>query len=107
MTQGQLNRTRQLMNAHVRDSLVTGFEHLIPSINLPDPGDRHVAATAIHLSKKYSASRFIHKPPSPICLEFHPSKQLKTAQNATSSSHRGQNWRKTGRFRVFLHGKSG
>ena len=48
LTQDQLNRTRQLMNAHVRDSLVTGFEHLIPSINLPDPGDRHVAAAAIH-----------------------------------------------------------
>lgn len=32
LTQDQLNRTRQLMNAHVRDSLVTGFEYLIPSI---------------------------------------------------------------------------
>lgn len=48
LNQTQLNRTRQLMNAHVRDSLVTGFEHLIPSISLPDPNDRHVAATAIH-----------------------------------------------------------
>ena len=48
LTQDQLNRTRQLMNAHVRDSLVTGFEYLIPSINLPDPDDRHVAAAAIH-----------------------------------------------------------
>jgi hypothetical protein len=36
------------MNAHVRDSLVTAFEYLIPSINLPDPGDCHVVATAIH-----------------------------------------------------------
>lgn len=48
LTQDQLNRTRQLMNAHVRDSLVTGFEYLIPSIRLPDPDDRHVAAAAIH-----------------------------------------------------------
>jgi len=48
LTQDQLSRTRQLMNAHVRDSLVTGFEYLIPSINLPDPDDRHVAAAAIH-----------------------------------------------------------
>ena len=48
LTQDQLNRTRQLMNAHVRDSLVTGFEYLIPSISLPDPDDRHVAAAAIH-----------------------------------------------------------
>ena len=43
-----LNRTRSLMNAHVRDSLVTGFEHLIPSIELPDFDDRHVVAAAIH-----------------------------------------------------------
>lgn len=44
----QLNRTRQLMNSNVRDSLVTGFEYLIPSIKLPDPDDRHVVAAAIH-----------------------------------------------------------
>ena len=36
------------MNAHVRDSLVTGFEHLIPAVELPDPDDRHVVAAAIH-----------------------------------------------------------
>lgn len=43
-----LERTRSLMNAHVRDSLVIGFEHLIPTVELPDPGDRHVVAAAIH-----------------------------------------------------------
>jgi predicted nucleic acid-binding protein len=47
LTQDQLSRTRLLMNAHVRDSLVTGFEYLIPTINLPDPNDRHVVAAAI------------------------------------------------------------
>jgi cytosine/adenosine deaminase-related metal-dependent hydrolase len=44
----QLDRTRQLMNTHVRDSLVSGFEHLIPSISLPDVNDRHVVAAAMH-----------------------------------------------------------
>jgi len=48
LTPAQLLRTRQLMDAHVRDSLVTGFESLIPSIDLPDPDDRHVVAAAIH-----------------------------------------------------------
>ena len=43
-----LERTRSLMNAHVRDCLVSSFEHLIPSIDLPDPDDRHVVAAAIH-----------------------------------------------------------
>jgi len=37
LTQEQLNRTRRLMNAHVRDCLVAGFEYLIPAIELPDP----------------------------------------------------------------------
>lgn len=44
----QLQRTRNLMNAHVLDSLVAGFEPLIPNITLPDPDDRHVLAAAIH-----------------------------------------------------------
>lgn len=43
-----LARTRTLMNSHVRDSLIINFEHLIPSIELPDADDRHVVAAAIH-----------------------------------------------------------
>lgn len=39
-----LEKTRALMNSSVRDSLVEGFEHLIPAIELPDPDDRHVVA---------------------------------------------------------------
>jgi hypothetical protein len=46
--QEDLERTRSLMNAHVRDSIVTDFEHLIASVELPDPDDRHVVAAAIH-----------------------------------------------------------
>jgi cytosine/adenosine deaminase-related metal-dependent hydrolase len=44
----RLEKTRALMNHAVRDCLVTGFEYLIPSVNLPDPDDRHVVAAAIH-----------------------------------------------------------
>ena len=43
----QLHRTRDLMNAHVRDCLVTGYETLIDAVTLPDPNDRHVLAAAI------------------------------------------------------------
>ena len=43
----QLERTRSLMNAHVRDCLVTGYEYLIEGLTLPDPDDRHVLAAAI------------------------------------------------------------
>lgn len=42
-----LERTRDLMDTSVRDCLVTGYESLIPSLDLPDPDDRHVLAAAI------------------------------------------------------------
>jgi hypothetical protein len=43
----QAERIRDLMNAHVADCLVTGYEAIIPSLKLPDPDDRHVLAAAI------------------------------------------------------------
>jgi predicted nucleic acid-binding protein len=43
----QLERTKKLMNQAVLDSLITDFEHFIPSINLPDPNDAHVVAAAV------------------------------------------------------------
>lgn len=42
-----LERTRDLMDTSIRDCLVTGYERLIPSLELPDPDDRHVLAAAI------------------------------------------------------------
>jgi hypothetical protein len=36
------------LNTAVRDCLVTGYRDLIPTIDLPDPDDRHVLAAAIH-----------------------------------------------------------
>ncbi len=47
LSREQLQRTRKLMDAHVRDCLVTGYEDLIPALVLPDPDDRHVLAAAI------------------------------------------------------------
>lgn len=43
----QLERTRNLMDAHVRDCLVSGYEPLIDGLDLPDPDDRHVLAAAL------------------------------------------------------------
>jgi predicted nucleic acid-binding protein len=43
----RLDRTRTLMNAAVRDCLVTGYTPLIEALDLPDPDDRHVLAAAI------------------------------------------------------------
>ena len=35
------------MDQSVRDCLVTGYEALIPMLQLPDPDDRHILAAAI------------------------------------------------------------
>jgi len=42
-----LEKIRDLMDAHVRDAKVTGYEYLIDTLTLPDPNDRHVLAAAI------------------------------------------------------------
>jgi len=44
---GQNWRTRMLMDLHAADALVTGYEELIDSLQLPEPCDRHVLAAAI------------------------------------------------------------
>lgn len=48
LDRGRVYRTRDLMNTSVMDCLVAGYEHLIETITLPDPNDRHVVAAAIH-----------------------------------------------------------
>jgi predicted nucleic acid-binding protein len=45
---GNIERCRELMNRHIGDALVTGYEPTIPSLTLPDPDDRHVLAAAIY-----------------------------------------------------------
>lgn len=47
LTLEQLTRTKTLMNSNVRDCLVTGYESIIPSLQLPDAGDCHILAAAI------------------------------------------------------------
>ncbi len=43
----QLTKTKDLMNANVRDCLVTSYQGLISGLSLPDLKDRHVLAAAI------------------------------------------------------------
>jgi predicted nucleic acid-binding protein len=47
LSRTRLERTRDRMNANVRDCLVTDYEDLIEAVTLPDPDDRHVLAAAI------------------------------------------------------------
>jgi hypothetical protein len=48
ITAESLARCRELMDKHVPDCLVTGYEPLISTFALPDPDDRHVLAAAVH-----------------------------------------------------------
>jgi hypothetical protein len=48
LTAESLARCRDLMDKHVPDCLVTGYEPLISTFTLPDPDDRHVLAAAVH-----------------------------------------------------------
>lgn len=48
LTRERLLRVRALMEAHVGNALISGYERLIGRLNLPDPDDRHVLAAAIH-----------------------------------------------------------
>ena len=47
LSPAHLERTRTLMDLHVEDALVEGYETIIPTLSLPDADDRHVLAAAI------------------------------------------------------------
>ncbi|KPM51465.1 PIN domain-containing protein [Frankia sp. CcI49] len=51
------DRLRSLMNASVRDVLVSGYEPLIDGLKLPDPDDRHVLAAAIKAGAQVIVTR--------------------------------------------------
>jgi predicted nucleic acid-binding protein len=48
LTSERLTRTKNMMNASIKNCLVQGYEPIIPDLELPDPDDRHVLAAAIH-----------------------------------------------------------
>jgi predicted nucleic acid-binding protein len=43
----KIESTVRVMNEHFPEAIVTGYDALIASLNLPDPDDRHVLAAAI------------------------------------------------------------
>jgi predicted nucleic acid-binding protein len=57
-------RLRELMNAAVRDCLVSGYEPLIDALDLPDPDDRHVLAAAIKAKAQVIVTRNLKDFPS-------------------------------------------
>lgn len=69
-----LERTRELMDCHVRDAKVYGYELLIDNLNLPDPDDRHVLAAAIRCNANaivtFNLKDFPRRVGSPIRLRY-------------------------------------
>lgn len=47
IVRAKVERVRDLMNSSLPSGLVADYEHLIDSLTLPDPDDRHVLAAAI------------------------------------------------------------
>jgi hypothetical protein len=43
----RLQALRDAMDRRIDDAVVTGYEHIVETLTLPDPGDRHVLAAAI------------------------------------------------------------
>lgn len=48
LTLKRLERTKKMAQSAIPDCLINGYQPLVKSLSLPDPGDRHVLAAAIH-----------------------------------------------------------
>jgi predicted nucleic acid-binding protein len=70
LTMSQMNRTRSMMNAAVADALVSEYEDIIDSLELPDPDDRHVLAAAIVSQSNYIITFNLKDFPADILDKF-------------------------------------
>ena len=70
LTDEQFGRTRSLMCDAVPDCLVTGYESLIDSVELPDPDDRHVLAAAIRSGSQVIVTENIRDFPADILAPY-------------------------------------
>ncbi|MBW5840006.1 PIN domain-containing protein [Yersinia enterocolitica] len=70
LTQEQIQRTAAMMNTAVPDAMITGFEPLIDSVDLPDVDDRHVVATAIRSNAEIIVTFNLKDFPAPALNAF-------------------------------------
>ena len=66
----RLARTRRKMNEAVLDSLITGYEMLIDTLQLPDANDRHVLAAAIHAGASHIITCNLRDFPNDVLAPF-------------------------------------
>ncbi len=70
ITRDKLERTRRLMDQAAPDALVTGYESLIDSLELPDRDDRHVLAAAIRCGASVIVTLSLSDFPNAALAEF-------------------------------------
>ena len=70
LSRAKLEHTRDLMNENAPDALVTGYEHLIPDLDLPDPNDRHILAAAIRGRADVIVTTNVKDFPAGVLAEF-------------------------------------
>lgn len=70
LTPGQIQRTAALMNTAVPDAMITGFEPLIDSVDLPDVDDRHVVAAAVRSNSEIIVTFNLKDFPAPALDAF-------------------------------------
>lgn len=70
LARDKLEHTRDLMDSHVRDGLVTGHMPLIEALVLPDPDDRHVLAAAIRCDADVIVTKNLKDFPPDVLADY-------------------------------------
>jgi predicted nucleic acid-binding protein len=70
LTRQQLDRTVAMINNAVEDCLITGYQHIIEGLKLPDPNDQHVLAAAIRVGAAAIVTMNLKDFPDEILGEF-------------------------------------
>ncbi|EDH2826631.1 PIN domain-containing protein [Salmonella enterica] len=70
LTLEQIQRTAALMNTAVPDAMITGFEPLTESVDLPDVDDRHVVAAAVRSNAEIIVTFNLKDFPAPALNAF-------------------------------------
>ena len=66
----RLERTRREMDLQFPASLVRGYEAIVPTLQLPDPKDRHVLAVAIQAKAEYIVTFNLKDFPNPVLQSY-------------------------------------
>jgi len=61
---------QRAMQEHFAEAIVTGYEPLIPALNLPDPDDRHVLAAAIQCGAQHIVTENLADFPADLLEQF-------------------------------------